>query len=407
MSAPPPLVSPPASAAASAPRRRRAAGDAPLILLLGAGHAHLHVLKHAADHRRRGASVTAVSPGGQWWYSGMATGMLGGQYDVELDRVDAAALGREHGVAFVDARALRIDAGARAVALDDGRTLQYDVLSLNVGSVVPPLPGGADHPRVFDVKPINRLWALRKFLNERRIEARVSGGRAATRIVVAGGGATGCEIAANAAALIERRGGRAEVTIVSPGTRLLEQLPAGAARDIERRLRERGIDVLLERTIERIDETGAWLSDGGRLDFDALVNATGLKPPSFIAASGLPVSSDGALLVDRHLRSVGDDRIFGAGDCAAMEGHCLARVGVYAVRQAPVLHANLLAAVENRPLRTFRPQRHFLSIMNLGDGTALAWRDGLWWHGRSALALKDWIDRRFVEGYRAGTRRRT
>jgi hypothetical protein len=37
--------------------------------------------------------------------------------------------------------------------------------------------------------------------------------------------------------------------------------------------------------------------------------------------------------------------------------------------------------------------------MNLGDGTGLATRGRLWWHGRFAFRLKDWIDRRFLREY--------
>lgn len=56
---------------------------------------------------------------------------------------------------------------------------------------------------------------------------------------------------------------------------------------------------------------------------------------------------------------------------------------------------NLLAALDGAKPKPFRPQEHFLWIMNLGDGTGLAVRRDLWWHGRAAFKLKDWIDRRF------------
>jgi NADH dehydrogenase FAD-containing subunit len=91
--------------------------------------------------------------------------------------------------------------------------------------------------------------------------------------------------------------------------------------------------------------------------------------------------------------------VFGGGDCIALAGRRLARVGVYAVREAPVLFHNLLATLEGRPLRRFRPQRRYLLIMNLGDGTGLATWGGLWWYGRLAFWLKDRIDRAFLKEY--------
>ncbi len=144
-------------------------------------------------------------------------------------------------------------------------------------------------------------------------------------------------------------------------------------------------------------------ADGSEVPFDVLVAAIGLVPPRLIRATGLPSDEDGGLLVDESLRSVGDPRIFGGGDCIALRGHTLARVGVHAVRQASILRHNLIAALENRPdwaYRRFRPQQEVLQILNLGNGTGLAARGDWFWHGKLALQLKDLIDRRFLATYR-------
>jgi NADH dehydrogenase FAD-containing subunit len=118
--------------------------------------------------------------------------------------------------------------------------------------------------------------------------------------------------------------------------------------------------------------------------YDFLVHATGLTPPALLRATGLPTSGDGALLVDPFLRSVADPRVFGGGDCVALQGRELAKVGVYAVREAPVLCHNLLATLQGRPLRRFLPQRRFLLILNLGDGTGLlTWGPGAGQPGRA------------------------
>ncbi|MEP5518218.1 MAG: hypothetical protein ABJP87_25075, partial [Bauldia litoralis] len=108
----------------------------------------------------------------------------------------------------------------------------------------------------------------------------------------------------------------------------------------------------------------------------------------------------GSLHVDPWLRSTGDPAIFAAGDCIAFDGAPLPRVGVYAVRQAPVILHNMLASLEGTPLMRFEPQKHFLTIMNLGDDTGLALRAGLHWRGRLAWRLKDAIDRRFLASHR-------
>jgi NADH dehydrogenase FAD-containing subunit len=138
------------------------------------------------------------------------------------------------------------------------------------------------------------------------------------------------------------------------------------------------------------------LKDGRPLSCDALVLATGLEAPSLIGALGLPVGADGRLRVSAQMRSVADDRVFAAGDCAVIDGAERPAAGVFGVRAAPILLANLIAAVTDKPLKAYRPQARWLSIMDLGDGSALAVRGGLWSHSRAALWLKRRLDLGFV-----------
>ncbi len=151
--------------------------------------------------------------------------------------------------------------------------------------------------------------------------------------------------------------------------------------------------------VARIDPDCAVLEGGDCVAFDFFVNAAGLRPNHRIREVGVPVDEQGAMIVDASLRSVGDPAIHGGGDYVAFLNRPLPRIGVCAIRQAPILCHNLLAGDEDRQAREFSPQSRYLWIMNLGDGTGLATRGSLWWHGRSAYRLKDWIDRRFLRGY--------
>jgi NADH dehydrogenase FAD-containing subunit len=356
------------------------------ILLLGAGHAHLLLLAGAAA--LRGHQLTVVAPGPAW-YSGLATGVLAGAHAPEDDQVDVAALASRCGARFVAGEAVALDRTARRVSLADGTALPYDALSLSLGSVVV-LPSGAEAfpDRVFAAKPIARLAALRQEL-ERRF---VAGER--VRVVVAGAGITGCEIAAAIAGLAARRGGSAAITLLAGDGRPLAALPDAVAARLLARLAPRGIAVRPGRVLAVEEDTLA--TTAGALPYDLLVVATGLRPPPAIAGFGLPVDAAGGLVVGPDLRSPADPRIHGAGDCIALAGHALPRAGVFAVRQAPVLRHNLAAAVAGGPTRRYRPQRRHLWIMNLGDGTGFARYGALHWQGRLALFWKDWLDRRFL-----------
>lgn len=361
------------------------------VLLLGAGHAHLHTLRHAGAFHRRGIELVAVAPE-PFWYSGLATGMLGGTYPAWLDQVDIAALlGREG--RFIQDLATKVDPARRTVHLQEGAPLRYDVLSLNLGSVAPAIPGAAGS---YAVKPIHRLHDLRLDLEARfRAAPRIP-----VRVVVAGGGITAVELAANMAALAAKRGGQIALTVLAGRDRVLDRLrPLPAAR-LVRTLERRGIRFWTGSRVDRVEKGTAVLNDGRRVGFDLFINATGLVPAPLIREIGLPVDAAGALRVDRHLRSIADPRVFGGGDGIALEGRALPRIGVHAIRQGPVLFANLLATLAGGPLQRFCPQRRYLWIMNLGDGSGFAGWDGLWWQGRAAFWVKDRIDRRFLRTYR-------
>ena len=363
------------------------------VVLLGAGHAHLHVARHAATFTERGHELLVVAPG-PFWYSGLATGMLGGDYPPELDQVDVASLVTSTGGRFIQGSAVRVDPASRLVHLEAGEPVSYDVLSVNLGSEPPDIPGD-DGERVYRVKPIRRLAALRADL-----EAAVATNPGEPlRVVVAGAGVTGCELAGNILGLAAARGGIIDLTVLASSGSVLNRLPDRAARMVEDNLTRRGATVRRHARVARIDPDCAVLESGDCVAFDFFVNAAGLRPNHRIREVGVPVDEQGAMIVDANLRSVGDPAIHGGGDCVAFLNRHLPRIGVYAIRQAPILCHNLLAGAEDRQPREFSPQSKYLWIMNLGDGTGLVTRGSLWWHGRSAYRLKDWIDRRFLRGY--------
>jgi NADH dehydrogenase FAD-containing subunit len=322
--------------------------------------------------------------------------MLAGQYDARTDQIDPAGLIRHAGGDFVRDRWTGIDRRRQTVTLSSGGTLEYDLLSLNVGSQVNArhLPGAETH--AWPVKPIRNLWRVREEL-EQRFEQSSEG---PVRVVVVGGGPTGCEVAACANALARRSGATVQVTLVSRNDRLLAELPSAASRKLTKALSRRGVDIVLSEPVSNIEEDAVVITHSRRLHADIVVLATGLEPPSFLHGLGLPLDPDGGLRVGSTLQSVADDRIFATGDCAGLDGHRLPKLGVFGVRQAPILLHNLAALLQGRPLKQYRPQKRCLMILNLGCGRALAVYGNLHWLGRLSFWVKDRIDRRFLAGYR-------
>jgi NADH dehydrogenase FAD-containing subunit len=365
------------------------------VVLVGAGHAHLYTLKHARAFTERGHEFILIAPG-NFWYSGLATGMLGGYYPASLDQIDVGALATRAGGRFICDRVTQLDPANRQLRLASGSSTTYDALSLNLGSETPAIEGEQDrNERCFAVKPIHRLWDLHQAIVEhlRRDDVRRLG------VLIAGSGATAFELAANILKIGRDGDAGLAVTILASGDEVLKQLPRRAARSVEQSLALRGLRVARNQRVKSVTGEAVITEDGQKHGYDLFVNATGLKPPSLAREAGLPIADDGAMIVDQHLRSPADDVIHGGGDFVAVEGHSLPKIGVYAIRQAPVLFRNLLACLQGKQPERFDPQPKYLWIMNLGDGTAVAVRGALWWQGRWAFWLKDRIDRRFLAEY--------
>ncbi|UCF67291.1 MAG: FAD-dependent oxidoreductase [Acidobacteriota bacterium] len=359
------------------------------LLLVGAGHGHLHVLGQTRRLASCGLEVTLVAPD-RFWYSGMGPGLLSGRYSIEDDTVDVGRLIERAGGAFVAARVERIDPSDRSVQLSDGGTLGFDLLSLNVGSEVAfeEVSGAAD--RALPVKPVRHLFELRKrWLTQRRIG----------RVAVVGGGPAGCEIAANIVELARTSRLDAKVTLITRSSRLLAAHGARAGSLVARWLSRRGVELRYETSVSRIDAGAVGLEGGENLPHDDVVMATGVRPPSLARRSGLACDREGALIVDQTLQSVAHPGLFGVGDAITLKGRPLARVGVYAVRQAPILLRNLLSYASGGDLDRFEPQRRFLLILNLGDGHGLMLYGGIVLQGRWVFRIKDWLDRRFVRSH--------
>lgn len=356
------------------------------VVLVGAGHAHLEVIRRAPTLRSAGIELTVVAP--RWFrYSGLASPVAAGLLPPSANTIDVAALARRCGVAHHEATVDAIDLPGRRLRSDDGAWHPYTAVSFNVGSV-----SRTDQltvaPEVLVTKPLVRLAALALRLADLAPHSHPP------RIAVVGAGATGVELAATIGV---RLGRRAEVVLYGRGSRLLEGLPGRAGRLAARALAVRGVELALGMPVTAVGPDEVQVA-GTRRQVDAVVLATGLVAPPVLTrlgigdARGVPTSAT--------LQHPDHPEVFAVGDGAHFLPRPLPALGVYGVRAAPVLIAGLRAFHTGQPQPIFRPQRRSLQVLELGDGEALAVRHPLVWRGRTALALKRRIDHRWLDRYR-------
>lgn len=359
------------------------------LVLLGGGHTHALALEMLAGKLPSDVRITLISESGYSPYSGMLPGLVAGHYRFEDAHIDLRRLCGRLGVRFVQARAVGIDPEAGAVELAERPGLGYDVLSINIGAqpALDEVPGARRYAT--PVKPVAGFYARWKRL-ERALTPTDGRGE---RIAVVGGGAGSVELAL---AIRHRLRSRAIGIRLVCGGPLLESCNRGARAAVRGYLARANIELIERDRVATVGPDALRTESGRELEYDFLLWCTQAVAPGWPADSGLPCDAAGFVRVGDTLRVMGRENIFAAGDVAVQSGHPYPRAGVYAVRQAPVLAANLVALFRDRAPRRYRPQRRFLALLSMGGREAVADRGRFRAAGGWVWRWKDAIDRRFM-----------
>ena len=360
------------------------------VVLAGAGHAHAHVLKAWAGSPVAGTELVVVSPHALAPYSGMVPGWLSGTYRFEDIVIDFPRLCERADARWIKAEVAGLDPQHQTLTLSNGACLQYDYLSLNVGSTLVP-PSGAFRAQILPMRPLADLHdRYEELLSQWRLDA----GDQPLRVTAVGGGAAGFEslLAVLRRLRLERPDRVVQGALITRSPTILPGYPLGAQRAALKCLQEAGVDLQLGT---------AWCDSIGDCS-DWVLWATGAQPHAWqrepTLLGGLSVSEQGFVQVDSLLQSISHPNVFASGDCAQWVSP-LPKAGVYAVRMGMVLAQNLQNVLTGGPLSAYEPQSEFLSLLATADGKAIASRGRWSLSGRWAFWLKDYIDRDFVRRF--------
>ena len=367
------------------------------LVIVGAGHAHLEVIRRLGRTVAAGHEATVVTPD-DFWYSGLATGMLGGQYEVELDRVDVADL-----AARVGARLVRDE----VVAVD------------------PAVEGGPDRRR--PGTPVRRRLARRRQPGADRADPGPGGGRLHGQADRPAGGLAGRP--GEAARPRRRPGPPAGRRRRGDGRRGRRQRPGPGGAVGRRRPARRDPRRRRATACSPASPRAPAAASAGSSAASGSTSGSGRRssPSRTARRSRRPAIGSASTCWSRRsawcrrrwsagsaCRRTGPGpcwsttasarwprRASSAGATASGSGAATCRGSAWwpSASRRSSAH-NLRAALEGRRLRRYRPQRRFLLILNLGDGTGLARWGPLWRQGRSMLRWKEHLDADFLRRYR-------
>ncbi|MEV3936877.1 FAD-dependent oxidoreductase, partial [Glycomyces sp. NPDC049804] len=245
------------------------------ILVIGAGYTGM-MAAHGIARRNPQARVTILNPTDRFDERLRQHQVAAGQElgDHRIPEIVAPA-----GILFVQGRAAAIDAGARKVALDDGRALTYDLLVYAIGS---------------STRRVEHAFTIDDPALAERLREHPEG-----TLTVCGAGLTGIEGATEIAEAYPRM----RVRLLSrgePGSMMGPKAKAHLRRALDRL----GVEVRTGVTVAEVRPGAVVLEGGERMPTDTTLWTTGVAYSRLAAESGIATDDLGRVLVDAGLRSV-------------------------------------------------------------------------------------------------------
>jgi len=381
------------------------------VVLVGLGHCHVQAVRGWNRALDSCWKKIVICPENKVVYSGMVTGCIAGDYELEEACIDVKSVCSYFGWTWVKAAAYEIFPEKQKIRCSTSKgtlfELFYDVLSINVGSRTALLRHVAvdeqvlKSGRILTVRPVGSLLSKLDQLEKQVVEEKGS----TDPIVIIGGSYAGVELAFCLESRMKKKGIHNPICIV-------EYAEDGLRRNfgtlpgilIGNALKERNIRYEDSRHIVAVKDKEILFEDKTSLNYAFIVLCTGAEPPKILEGiQSISKDSQGFIKVLPTLQTLEYSNIFACGDCCSFATG-LPKAGVYAVRQGAILAKNIsllceayLKNVSKPELYRFCPQRYYLSLLSTGDGRAIGMKYGLACYGRCMWKLKDKIDRDWID----------
>ena len=301
----------------------------------------------------------------------------------------------------------RIDAATHTCYLSNGE-LQYDYLVIAAGAETNYFGNKNVQDHAIPMKTVNDALNMRNVLLQRAEEAShctdLEERKKLTTVVIAGGGATGVEIAGMLAELLkynlkkdfpELVGNRGDIHIVNGGSALLEPMSEQSQKDVYKTLDDLGVKIWLNTRVKDFVDDKVVFSDGNFISTKSLIWAAGITAKIF---DGIPKEALGRgnrINADAYNKVVGMEDVYVLGDICLQThqqkfegGH--PQVAQTAIQQALNLAKNFVALHKGNPLTQFCYINKG-SMAIVGKFMAVADLEKPKWHFRGFIALNIWL----------------
>jgi len=355
------------------------------LVLAGTGPAHVQLLANLAARPLPGAQISLLAHSTDTVHDAMLSDYIAGHYALEQCQVALAPFVQQTGLRWLRRNVSALDVEQQTLQLDDGSTLHYDWLSLNLepqqerARIEQALPGAREHALL--VRPTAGFCALWP-------KVVAMGAARALRVAVVASGVHGIELAL----AVRQRLPNAAVTLVCGHAPLTEGLAPRVAQVLLALLRQRKVTLLPDHAVA-VHANTVELGCGAHLACDVPLLATTSAEPAWLEASTLARDAHGGIATDASLRSASNPSVFATPSDTS------------GLHLAATLEANLRASVRGDPLQALVPAAPHVQWIACGDASAIASWGRYSARGRAMGWIKHALELRCVAGYSRSVRR--
>jgi len=373
------------------------------IIVVGGGYAGLQAIEELSKNHNNEIMLFDKNP-----YHYMQTDVYdlianeGDFADVTVD-LQSFCAGFYSSVEFVKEEVVGIDFKKKTL-ISKNENYKYDFIILAVGArtkFFSNVVGLREYG--YGIKALHRAMYFKQKFEMSLFKKLDQGGRYCEplTIVIAGGGLSGVEIAAQMASFASdfyKNNNfvcrKLNIVLVNSGDEILKGVDKKLVRQSQRHLDKLGVITITNQKVIEISQDKVTLSDDDIIMMDYMIFAGGIEANGLIHELNIEKNHMGYIEVDEYLRSTQYDSVFAIGDCTTIynDEKPIAPTADVAEQMGVLAAKNINALIENKELKKHNIKSRGILIA-LGRSYAVGKLFGIFIKGYPAYLFKKLIEK--------------
>ncbi|GGD01351.1 pyridine nucleotide-disulfide oxidoreductase [Thalassobacillus devorans] len=348
------------------------------VILVGGGHAHLHLIRSLMDEHDDHVEVLLISRSSHQVYSPMLPGFAEGIYTRDQVLINLRTLCAKAGVPFIQREAAYINTRQRKLVCKDGAVYPFDILSMDMG---------VDNSSSYTKEKRNK--------NSDMLDT-IESLRDSYYPLIVGEGLIEVELALAIQSYKQHNSKKGHVRLLGE-SRLLPAESNWTYQKVVRILNSRGVQTWENEAVQEVQENYIRTNKKNKVRFTDLFWHGHTVPSKLFLASNLPIDDNGFVKTIATLQVKEHPYLFAVGDSTIMGKEVKrSESETNAAREGELLWENICHYLHGTELGSFHPQKRSYSVLSTGNGEGLLIYGAVSVHNKKAWKVRDKQDQSYM-----------